>query len=262
MTKGFGFFTMVLALWSMSAGAEIVTEEVKYKSDDTVMVGYLAYDDSITRQRPGVLVIHEWWGHNEYARTRARMLAELGYTALALDMYGEGKTADHPKAAGEFAGAIRKNMAVAQKRFQAAYQLLANHKTTGKAISAIGYCFGGGVALEMARAGADLRAVVSFHGSLGTSNPAKAGTVKARILVANGAADPFVKPEEIKAFKSEMAAAGVKMTFLSYPGAKHAFTNKAADKYGKKFNIPLAYNQSADEQSWRAMKTFLAEASK
>jgi len=243
--------------------AAVKGEPVEYKANGTVLKGYLAYDDAIKGKRPGVLVVHEWWGHNEYARKRARMLAELGYTALAVDMYGDGKTADHPGDAGKFSGEVKRNMPVAKKRFLAAREVLRKHKTVDAGrIGAIGYCFGGGIVLEMARLGVNLKGVVSFHGSLGTSNPAKSDKVRAKVLVLNGAVDPFVKPEQIDAFKKEMQAAKVDFKFVDYPGAKHAFTNPAADEYGKKFNIPLAYNAVADQESWVAMQGFLKKVFK
>jgi dienelactone hydrolase len=246
--------------WGVSSPlqAAVKGEEVTYKNGDTVMIGYLAYDDSISGKRPGVLVVHEWWGHNEYARKRARMLAELGYTALAVDMYGDGKQASHPDDAGKFAGAVRKNMPVAEARFNAAKELLKNHKTTNPdKIAAIGYCFGGGVLIELARRGLDIDGVVSFHGSLATENPAGAGDIKTKLLVCHGAADPFVKPEQVSALKSEMKQANADFTFKEYAGAKHSFTNPQADEFGKKFNLPLEYNQQADQQSWQDMKVFL-----
>lgn len=243
--------------------AKIVGEEVEYQGGGVTMKGYLAYDDAVKGKRPGVLVVHEWWGHNEHARNSARKLAELGYTALAVDMYGDGKTAEHPKDAGAFAGEVKKNMDVASARFEAAKKLLSEHKTTdGSRIAAIGYCFGGGIVLEMARRGMDLDAVVSFHGSLGTQSPAQPGKVKAKMLVCNGEADPFVKPEQITAFKQEMKNANVDFEFKSYPDAKHAFTNPAATENGKKFELPLAYNEAADKQSWEDMKAFLKQAFK
>lgn len=243
--------------------AEIKEEKIEYKVGDTVMSGYLTYDDSITTKRPGVLVVHEWWGLNDYARKRAKMLAELGYTAFALDMYGDGKLATHPEDAGKFAGEVRKNMKVATERFNAAREILKKNKfTDASEIAAIGYCFGGGVVLAMARMGVDLKGVVSFHGSLGTDSPAKAGEVKARVLVLHGADDPFVKPEEITAIKSEMEAAGVNYKFVAYPGAKHSFTNPDADAYGKQFNLPLAYNEKADKASWNDMQGFLKDVFK
>ena len=238
--------------------AAVKGEEVEYKDGETVMKGYLAYDNSITGKRPGVLVVHEWWGHNEYARKRARMLAELGYIALAVDMYGEGKQASHPEDAGKFAGAVRQNMPVAEARFNAARDLLKNHGSTNPdKIAAIGYCFGGGLLLELARRGIDLDGVVSFHGSLATEHPAVPGDIKTKILVCHGAADPFVKPEDVSALKSEMANAKADFTFKEYADAKHSFTNPGANEFGRKFNLPLEYNAEADKQSWEDMKVFL-----
>ena len=243
---------------TLPAQAALQTEEVAYKADGVVMKGYLAYDDKVQGKRPGVLVVHEWWGHNEYARKRARMLAKLGYTALAVDMYGDGKQADHPENAGKFAAEVRKNMPVAEKRFRAAFDHLRRHSTVDRErVAAMGYCFGGGIVLEMARRGVELDGVVSFHGSLGTTEPARAERVKARVLVFNGAADQFVKPEEIERFKTEMNNAGVDYEFVSYPGALHSFTNPSADALGKKFNLPLAYDAKADKKSWKKTQNFL-----
>ncbi len=250
-------FIYLASGFAMPALAALKTEVVEYKADGTVLKGYLAWDDAVSSARPGVLVVHEWWGHNEYARMRARMLAELGYTALAVDMYGEGKTADHPDTAGKFSGEVRKNLPLARKRFEAALRLLRQHKTVDpKRIAAIGYCFGGAIVLEMARQGVDLMGVVSFHGALNTEHPARPGKVKTRVLVLNGAADPFIKPEAIEAFKKEMQTAGVDYRFINYPGAKHAFTNPQASELGKKFNLPLEYHPEADKQSWAEMRAF------
>jgi dienelactone hydrolase len=183
----------------------------------------------------------------------------MGYTALAVDMYGDGKLAEHPEDAGRFAGEVKKNMQTASGRFQAAMKLLQAHKTVAREdISAIGYCFGGGMVLEMARRGLDLDLVGSFHGSLPTSTPALKGAVKAEVLVFNGADDPFVKAEHIEAFKAEMDRAEVKYSFTDYPGAKHSFTNPEADKFGKAFDLPLQYDATADKQSWEALSKALA----
>lgn len=248
---------MAVFLLSTTAIAKIQTKEVEYTAGNTVMKGYIAFDDALQGKRPGILVVHEWWGHNAYARNRAEMLAGLGYTALALDMYGEGKTADHPEDAGKFSGELRKNMPLAKTRFNAALELLKKDPTVDpEKIAAIGYCFGGGIVLEMARAGIDLRGVVSFHGSLTPSVPAQPGTVKAKVLVLNGEDDPFTKPEQIEAFKKEMESAGVDYEFINYPGAVHSFTNPEADVFGKKFGLPLAYNKEADKKSWAAMQNF------
>lgn len=245
---------------SSSVYAEVQTKVINYQSGDTKMVGYLAYDDKYKEQRPGVLIVHEWWGHNDYVRERARKLAKLGYVAFALDMYGDGKNAEHPKDAGRFAGQVRSDLPMATARFNAALaQLKASDHTDKSKIAAIGYCFGGAVVLEMARSGLDIDGVVSFHGSLGTSQPAEKDKVKARVLVLNGADDPFVKPEHIAEFKQEMAGAGVKYQFVNYPGAKHAFTNPGATALGKKFSIPLEYSATADKDSWQAMQDFFKD---
>ncbi len=244
-----------------AAQAKVVGEEIDYQSDGTTLKGYLAYDNSNKGKRPGVLVVHEWWGHNDYARERARKLAKLGYVALAVDMYGDGKQAAHPEDAQKFSSEIASNMPLGKARFEAAMAVLKAHKATDKSdIAAIGYCFGGAVVLQMAREGLDLDAVVSFHGSLGTPKPAQAGVVKAKVMVAHGAADPFVKPEQITGFMSEMNQAGVDYRFTAYGGAVHSFTNPEADKFGEKFNLPLKYNKQADDDSWRDMQTFLQQA--
>ncbi len=239
------------------AAKQIQGEEVVYTANGDTLKGYLAFDASVEGKRPGVLVVHEWWGHNEYARQRARMLAELGYTALAVDMYGNGKQASHPEDAGKFANEVMQNLDAAVSRFNAARELLQNHPATDpESIAAIGYCFGGAVVLHMARIGADLDGVVSFHGSLGALHTPEPGAIKAKILVCHGADDPFVPPDQIEAFKKEMEAAGADYTFIAYEGAKHSFTNPDADKFGAQFNLPLAYNQAADEKSWQDMQDF------
>jgi dienelactone hydrolase len=251
---------MLLAGFSSPLWAAVVGKEVSYRAGETVLKGYLAYDKASKAKRPGILVVHEWWGHNEYARSRARQLAEMGYTALAVDMYGEGKQAAHPEDAGRFSGELRNNMPLAEARFKAALHLLRDQPTVdSERIGAIGYCFGGGIVLEMARRGYDLDAVASFHGSLATSNPPEKGAVKARILVANGAADPFVKAEDIKIFEAQMEAVGADYQLVNYPGAKHSFTNPDADKYGQQFGLPLEYNAAADQAAWAAMQQLFSE---
>ncbi|TDY00496.1 dienelactone hydrolase family protein [Thiohalophilus thiocyanatoxydans] len=254
------FLLTSLLLVSSLASAAIKTETVTYRDNGTEMKGYMAYDDSIEGERPGVLVVHEWWGHNEYPRERARMLAEEGYIAFALDMYGDGKTASHPDDAGKFAGAVRENMEVAESRFHAALRELRDHPLSeDDNIAAIGYCFGGGIVLEMARRGMDIDGVASFHGTLGTQSPAGEGDIKTRIRVYHGADDPFVKPEAVEAFKQEMNKAGVDYEFTAYPGAKHAFTNPGATELGEKFELPLAYDEQADKKSWQSMLEFFEE---
>jgi dienelactone hydrolase len=251
---------LLLLSWNNQALGAIIGEPVIYKAGDFSMQGYLAYNDDIAEKRPGILVVHEWWGHNEYARERARMLAGLGYTALAVDMYGDGKHAEHPDDAGKFAAEVKKNKAAATQRFQAAMQVLLQHPSVDpQHIAAIGYCFGGGVVLQMARQGIDLDAVVSFHGSLATDTPAAPGFVKARILACTGADDKMVPPEQVQAFKIEMENAGADYRIISYPDAKHSFTNPGADIYAEKFNIPVGYNAAADRKSWQDMQDFLKD---
>jgi len=241
-----------------SVPTDLQSEEITYNADTLSMKGYIAYDAAVDGKRPGVLVVHEWWGHNAYARKRADMLARLGYVALAVDMYGDGKQADHPDDAMKFASHVMQNIDQAKIRFQAALEKLKTHPAVDpEKIAAIGYCFGGGIVLHMARMGVDLDGVVSFHGSIATGMPAEKDSVKAQILVCNGADDNFVTQEQIDTFKQEMENAGVKYQFISYPGAKHSFTNPDADLFGQKFKMPLAYNAEADNQSWQDMQAFL-----
>ena len=257
---------LLLALLVFASGCSnqkhpaIEGKEVAYEFGGTVMKGYVATDAAREGRRPGILVVHEWWGHNEYARTRARMLAELGYTALAVDMFGDGRQAAHPADAQKFVMETMRNLDTAKARFMAAYDLLARQENVDpERIGAIGYCFGGGVVLGMAREGVNLKGVASFHGSLGTESPAERGKVQARILVCNGAADPFVTAEQIEGFKKEMQDAGVDVKFVNYAGALHAFTNPEADEFGKRFDLPLAYNKEADEKSWKEMEEFFRQ---
>jgi dienelactone hydrolase len=246
---------------AVAAHAAVQGKEVSYSANGTTLKGYVAWDDAVKGKRPGILVIHEWWGHNEYARKRARMLAEQGYTALAVDMYGDGKQAHHPDDAGKFASEVSKNAALAKARFDAAYNLLGKEPSVdANNIGAVGYCFGGSVALNMARIGEPLKVVVSFHGGLGTTSPAEVGRVKARIASFTGEDDPMIPATQVAAFRQEMDKAGAKYIVVTYPGAKHAFTNPDADKYGQEFKLPLAYNAAADKASWAEGLAFLADA--
>lgn len=231
--------------------------EVTYSTDTTQMKGYVAYDKNITTKRPGIIVVHEWWGHNDYTRERANMLAELGYTAIAIDMYGDGKQALHPQDAGKFSGMVMKNIDVAKARFDAALQVLKNNPSVDSTkIAAIGYCFGGSVVLTMANAGEDLDAVAAFHS--GVQLPIMPNNkLKAKVLVANGADDPFVSPESIVNFKKEMDSIHADYQYISYQGAKHAYTSKGATALGEKFNLPLEYNEEADAKSWEALLELL-----
>lgn len=245
---------------TVAKAPNVIGREVTYEADSITMKGYLAYDANVEGKRPGVIVVHEWWGHNEHTRNAADKLAEEGYVAFALDMYGDGKTAEHPEDAGAFAGAVMQNFDGAKARFNAALQvLLDDAHSHSEQVAAIGYCFGGGVVLNMARQGTDLDAVATFHGSIGPIEPAQPGVVNARLLVMNGEDDPFVSAEAITNFKAEMDSAGVAYEFVNYPGAVHAFTNPAATEKGKEFGLPLAYNKEADEKSWAKLLAFLDE---
>ncbi len=252
---------LVIILFAVSsASAKVAGREVEYRAGDTVLKGYLAENTALKGKRPAVLVVHEWWGHNEYARKRARMLASLGYVALAVDMYGDGKTAQHPDDAGKFAAEVMKNKAVGEARFNAALEFIKKQPSVDPArIAAIGYCFGGGVVLHMARQGADLKGVVSFHGSLATDSPAKEGAVKAKVLVFNGESDKMIPPEQVAAFKEEMTKAGASYRYVGYPGVMHSFTNPSADALAAEFKLPLAYDMKADRDSWAQTKKFFKE---
>ncbi len=235
----------------------IKTEELRYFVGDTEFKGYLAYPIGLLDPVPGVLVVHEWWGHNDYARRRAEMLAEQGYAAFALDMYGDGKVAAHPDDAGKFMREVGANTPLASERFGAAKEVLQNHHfADATRVAAIGYCFGGSVVLNMARAGKNLKGVVSFHGGLGNLVPI-ADNAFTPMLVLNGADDPFIPEEQKQAFKAEMEASSLRYEFVDYPGAQHAFTNRAADEYGKQFGLPLKYDAAADEDSWKRSSEFL-----
>jgi len=238
-------------------GPDIVAKEVTYSADGTTLKGFLAYDNSKVGKRPGVIVVHEWWGLTNYAKERAKMLAKLGYVAFAVDMYGNGVTAENPKDAGKLAAASTHSMDTLMARFNAGINILKEQPETDTSkIAAIGYCYGGGVVLNMALAGENLDGVVSFHGDLPTGKVKNPKDVKAKILVCTGEADPFNPKKKVDAFEKAMNTAKADYKVISYPGAEHSFTNPAADSLGKKFNLPIAYNKQADEKSWAAMQAF------
>jgi dienelactone hydrolase len=248
----------LLLLWPLTVNAAVVGKTVEYEAEGVKMKGWLAHDDAIKGKRPGVLVVPEWWGLNDYAKRRASMLAEAGYVALAVDMYGDGKTADNPKDAGALAGSVNKNPPLMRARFAAAEKFL-NHQPLVKKneLAALGYCFGGGVVLNMARYGEPLKGVVSYHGVLATDVSVKPGSIKSKIRVFTGEADPIVPPEQVEAFKTEMAHAKADWQLVSYPGVKHTFTNPEADVYAAKFGLPLKYDAHADHSSWAHTLDFL-----
>lgn len=237
--------------------AAVVGKTVEYKHGDTVLEGYVAYDDAATGKRPGVLVVHEWKGLNEYAQRRARMLAELGYVAFAADMYGKGVRAKDHEEAAKLSGIYRNDRNLMRGRIGAALDWIrAQSNVDFSKIAAVGYCFGGSTVLELARSGADILGVASFHGGLKAPTPAAPGAVKAKLLVLHGADDSFIPAEEVDAFKKEMEAAGVDYKFIAYPGAVHSFTvEEAGDDPSK----GMAYNAEADQKSWAELKRFLAQ---
>ena len=234
-------------------------ETVAYKVDTLNMQSYVVYDENIEGKRPAVLVIHEWWGLNDYTKRRANMLAEMGYIAMAVDMYGNNRKGNNPQEAGMLSGPYYENMAMTRKIFDAALEEFKKNPNVDQSkIAGIGYCFGGGLLLNLARMGEPLNGVVSFHGGLVGAPPDK-NLTKAEILVCHGEADPFVPMEEAATFKKQMDSIGKAYTFKSYPGATHAFTNPEATELGKKFNIPIAYNGPADTASWNEMKIFFGK---
>ena len=237
--------------------AAVQTEFIQYKDGDTVLQGYLAYDGANQNPRPGVLVVHEWMGFGSYTMRRAEQLAQLGYVAFAADMYGKGVTAKDHKEAGMLSGVYRNDRQLMRRRISAALETLKQYRLTDpKRIAAIGYCFGGTSVLELARSGADVAGVVSFHGALDTPHPEDAHNIKGKVLVLHGADDTFVKPDQVAAFEDEMRKAHVDYRLIKYPGAVHSFTVAEA---GTDPSKGMAYNEDADKQSWEAMKTFLAE---
>jgi dienelactone hydrolase len=232
----------------------MANEVIEYNCGDHTMKSYLALP-AADGPRPAVVVVHEWWGLNDYVRGRADMLTELGYVALAVDMYGAGATADNPDDAGALMTAA---MPEAGARFQAAVDQLASRAEVAQGqIAAIGYCFGGAVCLAMARAGMDLAGVASFHGALETESPAVAGAVKAKVRVYHGNDDAMVSLENAEALQKEMDAAGADYEFVGYDGAGHGFTSREADTNNAKFGLPVGYNQAADEDSWQRLQKFL-----
>jgi dienelactone hydrolase len=255
--KRFFAGVFLMCLCSGAAGAaEMEEQAVLYKHGETELEGYLVHDAALTEKRPGVLVVHEWKGLGDYAKRRARELAELGYVALAVDMYGKGVRPQTHEEAGKQAGIYKSDRALMRARIGAALDVLKEHPLVeATKIGAIGYCFGGTTVLELARSGADVRGVASFHGALSTPDPADAGKIRGKVLVCHGAADSFVNPE-VEAFKKEMSEAGVDMRFESYEGAVHSFTVREA---GDDPSTGMAYNEEADKRSWESLKAFLAE---
>jgi len=250
-----------LLLAVASAGqAELRTEVVEYKDRDVTLEGYMAYDDMFQGKRPGVLVAHEWQGHNAYVRRRAEQLARLGYIAFALDIYGKGVLAKDAKEAAALAGKYKKDRKLMRERAAAGLDVLRKHPLVDPArLAAIGYCFGGTVVLELARSGADLRSVVTFHGGLDTPTPEDARNIRGKVLALHGGDDPYVTPAQVSAFEEEMRKGGVDWQLVTYGGAVHGFTNP---DNGSDNSKGVAYNERADRRSWQAMKAFFSESLK
>jgi dienelactone hydrolase len=243
-----------------TASAAVQTKEIEYEADGTKLKGVLAYDDSAKEKQPGVVVFHEWWGLNDYAKMRAKQLAELGYVAFAADMYGPGKVTEHPKEAAKMAQEVRMNQEVWLGRAQAALKTLqAQSQVDPDRIGAIGYCFGGSTCLILAASGAPLKAVSTFHAGLPPLTADQAKQIKARVLINNGADDSFVPKEAIDKVKAALDTAGVKYQFENYPGAVHSFTVKDAEKHEIK---GMAYNEAADTKSWQATQELFKETLK
>lgn len=251
---------IALALMGPFAHAKIKTETVSYKEGSTTLKGYLAYDDSQKDPRPGLVLVHEWMGLNDYAKRRAREMAEKGYVVLAADIYGNGLTTKSPKEAGQLAGKYKDDRALFRRRMQAALDTLKAQKNVEPSkIAAMGYCFGGTGVLELARSGADIKGVISFHGGLGSPTPADAKNIKAKVLVLHGAVDPYVPADEVAAFQKEMNDAHVDYQFIAYSDTVHAFTNPDS---GKDPSKGAAYNPVSERRSINAMNGFLDEVLK
>ena len=238
----------------------ILTNRIDYPVGDATHQGYLAYDDEAAESRPGVVIVHEWWGLNDYIVKRAHMLAEQGYVALAIDMYGDGQVADNPDQAGELMMAVLNDMDSGTAALKAGYELLLDQPgVDASRTAAIGYCFGGAMVLHMARIGLPLSAVGSFHGALGSFHTADPGSIDAKILVCHGEADSMVTMDDLAAFEDEMKAAQADFEVMLLPGAKHGFSNPAADTNGEKYGLDLGYQQQADSDSWDKLQALFGQ---
>ncbi len=246
-----------IALFSSNARAQIHTEIIEYKHNETILEGYLAYDDSLKGNAPGVLIVHEWTGIGPYVKKRAEQIAALGYVAFCADIYGKGIRPKDSKEASEQAAIYKHDRMLMRERVKAGLSELKKCKLVDPdRIAAIGYCFGGTVVLELARSGANIQGVVSFHGGLDTAHPEEPEPIKAKILVLHGADDPFISAEQISAFQNEMRSSHANWQMVFYGGAVHSFTNVDSGSDPAK---GAAYNQEADTRSWEAMKVFFGE---
>ncbi|MDX2451907.1 dienelactone hydrolase family protein [Desulfosarcina sp.] len=248
---------LILILSTGTALAKVVSQPLSYMHDGATLEGYLAYDDAVSGKAPGILVVHEWWGLNDYVRSRAEELARMGYVAFALDMYGKGKSTEHPDQAAAWMKEINANMDQWLKRAMAGLEVLKKQPQVDTArLAAIGYCFGGATVQVLAYGGADLKGVVSFHGSLIPPSAEQAGRTLAKILICHGAEDPMNAPETLTTYVNAMNASSIDWQLIVYGGTRHSFTNPDADKRGM---AALAYNPSADKRSWQHMTYFFNE---
>ncbi len=248
---------VLMILTANTANAKVVTQTIEYKVGDVTCEGFLAYDDAVAGKRPGVVVVHQWMGITDYEKSRCEQLAGLGYVAFAADIYGKGVRPESPQTAGPEAGKYKSSSPLTRERVGAAFDWLARHELVESTkIAAIGYCFGGWVALELARSGRPAAGVVGFHCSLDAANPEDAKNIKGRVLVLNGADDPYLKLESVSAFMKEMQDAGVHYEYVAYPDAVHSFTQPMA---GNDKSKGAAYNADADKRSWAEMNRFFGE---
>ena len=251
-------FIMLLMLAYTPLHADVIGEDVNYKSGNTSLIGYIAYDNAIKGKRPGVILVPDWWGISEFARNRARALAKLGYTAMVMDMVGAGMFAETTNKAKALMANATADPKVMKARFIAAKNVLSKHKTTNGKIAAIGYSLGGMIVLEMARQGENLKSVASIWGVIAKANkPAKKGNVKARVLIIHPATDGWAPKKAIDALKTEMAKARAHFQIITYPNTKHGFTRHDADTKAAKDNLPLKYDAAADKKSWNDLSRFL-----
>lgn len=251
---------LLSTLISVGAHAKIVWQPVEYKQGDTVMQGYIAYDDKSAAKRPGIVLVHDWMGMSPFVKGRSMELAAMGYTVFAADIYGKGVRPKDTKEAADTSGIYKKDRALLRARVRAAYDQLKAHETVdSEKLAVTGFCFGGMTALELGRSGAPLKSIVSFHGNLDSPAPNDGKNIKARVLVLHGADDPWVPPTQVADFEKEMKAAKVDYKIVSYPGAVHAFTNPMAGNDNSK---GAAYNADADKKSKVAMTEFFAETLK
>lgn len=249
--------TLLALTGAFSLNAKIVTQNIEYKQGDTTLEGYVAYDDAVTGKRPGVLIVHQWLGLTDYEKHRAEMLAELGYVAFCADIYGKGIHPKDTKEAGVEATKYKSDRALLRQRVNAGLEALKNNALVDESrVAAIGYCFGGTTVIELARSGADIKGVVSFHGGLDSPTPADGKNIKCKVLACHGADDPFVPAKDLAAFEDEMRQANVDWALVKFGGAVHSFTQPMAGNDNSK---GAAYNEKADKRSWALMKLFFSD---